>query len=60
MVAAHAWLNLAGAGGLASAREARDLAAEVMTPDQIAEAQTRAATLRSEVSEPQAPTASGQ
>ncbi len=38
-VQAHKWLNLAAAQGHETAKQNRDLAAERMTPDQIAEAQ---------------------
>ena len=42
-VSAHMWLNLAAATGLERASQERDaLAAEKMTPEQIAEAQTGA------------------
>jgi hypothetical protein len=38
-VAAHMWLNLAAAQGNANASESRDIVANRMTPEQIAEAQ---------------------
>jgi TPR repeat protein len=41
-VEAHMWLNLAGASGDERSIDARDLVANRMTPDQIAEAQRRA------------------
>ncbi len=43
-VAAHIWLNLAAAQGNETARQGRDLLAEAMTPEQVAEAQRRAKT----------------
>ncbi|KMK64001.1 SEL1-like repeat protein [Puniceibacterium sp. IMCC21224] len=44
-VTAHSWLNLAAAGGNAGASETRDVIAALMTPEQIAQAQTRARDL---------------
>lgn len=41
-VQAHLWFNLANAGGVSYAREARDQLAEEMTPEQIKEAQALA------------------
>ena len=41
-VTAHMWLNLAGAQGREAYRETRDALAELMTPEQRAEAQRRA------------------
>ena len=41
-VSAHMWLNLAAAAGGAGAREAREMVAQNMTREQIAEAQARA------------------
>lgn len=41
-IAAHTWANLAAARGLADAGRSRDLFAKLMTPDQIAQAQTQA------------------
>lgn len=41
-VTAHTWANLAAARGLADAGRSRDLFAKLMTPDQIAQAQTQA------------------
>ena len=41
-VAAHMWLNLAAAAGVEEARQGRDVLAESMTPEQVAEAQRRA------------------
>ena len=41
-VAAHTWANLAAARGLPEAGRSRDLFAKLMTPDQIAQAQTQA------------------
>ena len=41
-VRAHMWVNLAAALGNERAREGRDLLAEVMTREQVAEAQQRA------------------
>ncbi|WP_176441087.1 tetratricopeptide repeat protein [Oceanicola sp. 22II-s10i] len=38
-VQAHAWLNMAAASGHAAAAERRDVVAQLMTPEQIAEAQ---------------------
>jgi len=38
-VQAHMWLNLAAASGNSDAGKYRDLAARIMTPEQIAEAQ---------------------
>ncbi|GGA29468.1 tetratricopeptide repeat protein [Neptunicoccus cionae] len=43
-IAAHAWANLAAARGVAEAGRRRDLFAKLMTPDQIAQAQTQART----------------
>ena len=42
IVLAHMWSSLAAAQGHKSAQENRDNAAELMTPDQIAEAQRMA------------------
>ena len=39
---AHMWLNIASANGDENSGEARDALADLMTPDQIAEAQARA------------------
>lgn len=44
-VAAHAWYNLAAASGSAKAAEQRDILGNLLTPDQIAAAQTRARDL---------------
>jgi TPR repeat protein len=41
-VTAYAWLNLAAGAGLPDAAETRDLIAQLMTLEQIAEAQTLA------------------
>ncbi len=41
-VAAHKWLNVAAAGGSSAALETRALVADLMTPEQVAEAQTAA------------------
>ena len=38
-VYAHMWFNIASSNGDETARDNRDLAAERMTPDQLAEAQ---------------------
>ena len=38
-VYAHMWFNIASSNGNENARDSRDLAAEIMTPDQLAEAQ---------------------
>ena len=43
-IAAHAWANLASARGMAEAGRSRDLFAKLMTPEQIAQAQTQART----------------
>ena len=48
-VAAHAWLNLAGAAGHAEAAETREVIAALMTPEQIAEAQARARDLHAAI-----------
>ncbi len=40
-VGAHMWLNIAATGGQSKAAENRDLIGNLMTPDQIADAQTR-------------------
>jgi len=44
-VAAHTWLNLAGGAGDGAAAATRDVIAALMTPEQIAEAQTAARAL---------------
>jgi len=41
-VEAHKWANVAAANGSESATERRDLLAQLMTADQVAEAQARA------------------
>jgi hypothetical protein len=41
-VEAHKWANLAAASGLEAAFEARRALADLMTPQQVAEAQARA------------------
>lgn len=41
-IAAHSWLNIAATAGLFEALELRDTLTALMTPDQLAEAQTRA------------------
>jgi len=41
-VQAHKWLNIAAASGAVAAAEQRDLVARLMTPEQVAEAQTEA------------------
>lgn len=41
-VQAHVWFNIASANGSESAAEGRNRVAALMTPQQIAEAQTRA------------------
>jgi TPR repeat protein len=41
-VYAHMWLNIAASQGVEGATEFRDLVAKIMTPEQIAEAQTLA------------------
>ncbi len=41
-VQAHSWLNIAAASGAAEAANHRDVVAQLMTPEQIAEAQTAA------------------
>ncbi|MCT8161677.1 tetratricopeptide repeat protein [Pseudoruegeria sp. SHC-113] len=46
-VKAHGWTNLAAAGGYPGAREARGALADLMTPEQIAEAQAMARALLS-------------
>lgn len=43
-VMAHKWLNVAAASGVSAAAEQRDLIAQLMTPEQVAEAQTAART----------------
>lgn len=47
-VAAYSWLNMAGAGGASSAVERRDLLAQLMTPEDIAEAQAATRALFAE------------
>ena len=42
-VSAHMWLNIAGANGEEKARKSREITERFMTPEQIAEAQQRAA-----------------
>jgi len=42
MVEAHKWANVAAANGVEAAAERRDVLANLMTPDQVAEAQARA------------------
>jgi len=41
-VVAHKWLNVAAASGVSAAAKQRDLIAKLMTPEQVAEAQTAA------------------
>lgn len=41
-VQAHSWLNIAAASGAAEAANHRDVLAQLMAPEQVAEAQTRA------------------
>lgn len=43
-VAAHKWLNIAAAQGSSAATEQRDVISNLMTPEQIADAQTAART----------------
>ena len=38
-IRAHMWANVAGAAGLEGAREIRDHLRDLMTPEQVAEAQ---------------------
>ena len=42
LIEAHKWVNLAAANGLDQAAERRDVLANLMTPEQIAQAQARA------------------
>lgn len=51
-VQAHAWYNIAAAGGYSAAVSARDSLAGRMTASQISLAQTRAATLQSGIAVP--------
>ena len=51
-VTAHKWWNLAAAQGDEDARKKRDLVAQEMTPDQIAEAQRLAREWQAQHSQP--------
>ena len=42
IVEAHKWANVAAANGVEAAADRRDVLANLMTPDQVADAQARA------------------
>ncbi|MFW2541368.1 SEL1-like repeat protein [Primorskyibacter sp. 2E107] len=59
-VQAHKWLNVAAAGGSAEALDMRGVAADLMTPEQVAEAQRAARTFFEQARAPQQPSGDGQ
>ncbi|MDE4175212.1 tetratricopeptide repeat protein [Phaeobacter sp. PT47_59] len=59
-VAAHKWLNIAAAGGSAEALDTRSVVADLMTPEQLAEAQRAARAFFDSARAPDASAAVGQ
>ncbi|WP_425099663.1 tetratricopeptide repeat protein [Tropicibacter sp. S64] len=52
-IKAHTWLNISAAGGSSAALEMRGVVADLMTPEQVAEAQTAARTFFEQAQAPQ-------